>query len=180
MKKLSESVWGEIRKKSLGQEERKEESVNSMSKDEFADYLREIYEYIPDAGVSTNSLSAMEPDFIMNPRNKTNIYVNVYECDINSTDVICTLDIGPYKMNSIGLPSRLEIHISDIFTDELKDRLSMKYRTHRETGLRDLNNPFRIEPADYMVKESNKFFIEVLDFLIDNHDETHKPLIRRK
>lgn len=44
MKKLSESVWGDIRKKSLGKEERTEDDVNLLSKDEFYDYINDHYE----------------------------------------------------------------------------------------------------------------------------------------
>ena len=44
MKKLSESVWGDIRKKSLGQEQRLEDDVNLLSKDEFYDYINDHYE----------------------------------------------------------------------------------------------------------------------------------------
>ena len=40
---LGESVWGDIRKKSLGQEVRIEEDVNRMEPDEFVDYLRKHY-----------------------------------------------------------------------------------------------------------------------------------------
>ena len=40
---LGESVWGDIRKKSLGQEERMEDNVNSLTKDQFYEYLLDNY-----------------------------------------------------------------------------------------------------------------------------------------
>jgi len=43
MRKLSESVWADIRKKSLGQEDRLENYINNMTIDEFSKYLKEIY-----------------------------------------------------------------------------------------------------------------------------------------
>ena len=58
MKKLSESVWGDIRKKSLGQEEREENAINRMNRDEFNDYLNGLYDgYIR---ISYNEQSQVE------------------------------------------------------------------------------------------------------------------------
>lgn len=42
---LKESVWGDIRKKSLGQEERIENSFNNMSPQELVDFLNENYRF---------------------------------------------------------------------------------------------------------------------------------------
>lgn len=44
LSKITESIWGDIRKKSLGQEERVENAVNTLSKDEFYDYINDHYE----------------------------------------------------------------------------------------------------------------------------------------
>ena len=44
MRKLSESVWGDIRKKSLGQEVRTETPIGDYSFDQFYKYLKEHYE----------------------------------------------------------------------------------------------------------------------------------------
>ena len=43
---LKESVWGEMRKKSLGQEVRREDFVNTFTKDQFYEYLVDNYELI--------------------------------------------------------------------------------------------------------------------------------------
>ena len=43
MKKLSESVWGDIRKKSLGQEERQEDDISNLSIEDFSKYLDSMY-----------------------------------------------------------------------------------------------------------------------------------------
>ena len=45
---VNESVWGEIRKKSLGQEERIEDDVELMDFNGFGEYLRERYKFIVD------------------------------------------------------------------------------------------------------------------------------------
>lgn len=42
---IKESVWGDIRKKSLGQEERIENSFNNMSPQELVDFLNERYRF---------------------------------------------------------------------------------------------------------------------------------------
>ena len=46
LSKLMESVWGDIRKKSLGKEARVEDDINLFSRDEFFEYLNENYKYI--------------------------------------------------------------------------------------------------------------------------------------
>ena len=169
-KGINESVWGDIRRRAEGQVERQEDKVdvNSMSKDEFADYLRDRYEFD-------------EPDCIMNPRNRTNIYVNIYHCDLGGpNNNTCTLDIGPYKMNMIGLPERLKVHISDVWTKKMKEIIDGQYKSYHDGGLRDLNDPIRIEPYDYREKESNEFFVGLLDYLIKNHDNVHKPLLKKR
>ena len=43
MRKLSESVWGDIRKKSLGQEDRIEDNIDLMTIDEFSNYVDKHY-----------------------------------------------------------------------------------------------------------------------------------------
>ena len=43
MKRLSESIWGDIRKKSLGQEERQEDDISNLSIKEFSKYLELMY-----------------------------------------------------------------------------------------------------------------------------------------
>lgn len=43
MKKLSESVWGDIRKRAEGNIIRKEDDVNHMNFDTFADYIKDNY-----------------------------------------------------------------------------------------------------------------------------------------
>ena len=44
MRKLSESVWGSIRKKSLGQETRIEDDIDRLSYDDFVKYIKCAYE----------------------------------------------------------------------------------------------------------------------------------------
>lgn len=44
MRKLSESVWGDLRKKSLGREKRIEEDIDRLSYDDFVKYIKGTYE----------------------------------------------------------------------------------------------------------------------------------------
>ena len=46
MKKLSESVWGDLRKKSLGQETREEDNVDLLDRPGFFEYLKSHYKVI--------------------------------------------------------------------------------------------------------------------------------------
>ena len=56
MRKLSESVWGDIRKKSLGQEERIEDDVNNLNMEGFFDYILKHYRVIVDPAANLNNI----------------------------------------------------------------------------------------------------------------------------
>ena len=43
MRRLSESVWGDLRKKSLGQEVRTEDDIDGYSYEEFLEYIKDTY-----------------------------------------------------------------------------------------------------------------------------------------
>ena len=43
LSKLSESVWGDLRKKSLGKEERLEDDISNLSIEDFSKYLDSMY-----------------------------------------------------------------------------------------------------------------------------------------
>lgn len=165
---IKESVWGDIRKRAEGNLDRKEDlvDVNSMSKDEFVSYLKDRYE--------------CDDDCITAPNIKTHIYVKVFHCNLDPKTDTCVLNIGPYKTNMIGFTERLKVHMSDIFTKKMMETINGQYRAYHDGGLRDLDDPIRIEPMDYREKESNEFFVEVIDFLIKNHDRAHQPLLRKK
>ena len=65
---LNESVWSDIRKKSLGQEERIENSIDSMTIQEFYHYWKDRYEIIDKNG------SIQELQFINHPVNYQDEY----------------------------------------------------------------------------------------------------------
>ena len=63
MKKLSESVWGDIRKKSLGQEVREEDNVDLLDKSGFLEYLKSHYKHLNGKQTENFGASMMIPVF---------------------------------------------------------------------------------------------------------------------
>ena len=44
MRKLSESVWGDVRRRAEGQAERKEDEIDNLEPDELAEYIKKEYD----------------------------------------------------------------------------------------------------------------------------------------
>ena len=164
MKKLSESIWADIRNKSLGREVRKEFKLNDLSAKEFKEYIEDQYTvvskiYKPFYIESTESVSIPicfykkpEPDY---PDYMKDLYV-YYGCQ----------DHTFYTWNDIN---------KDIF-NTLKDN----YKTHTYGGC-DFTE---FSPKDGG-EVNNKFVISVIDFLLKYVDSkgdsnTFKPLLTKK
>lgn len=162
MKKLSESVWADIRNKSLGREVREEFKLNELSAKEFKEYIEDQYTvvseiYKPFYIESTESVSIPicfykkpKPDY---PDYMKDLYV-YYGCE----------DHTFYTWNDIN---------EDIF-NILKDN----YKTHTYNGC-DFTKFSPNDGGDV----NNKFVIDVIDFLlkyIDSKGDSFKPLLTKK
>jgi len=79
-KEIKESVWGDIRKKSLGQEERKETSIDEYSIDSFFKYLKNTYDTVNEADLKTGILNSgnkyIDATIFVQGQNHINLFYN--------------------------------------------------------------------------------------------------------
>ena len=170
-----ESVWGDLRKKSLGQEERIEDNLNNLNVEGLYNYIKNRYE-------------------VLDKWTKFNYFVRTYQTDISVPIYMdkSTLHLdGPvrnsftfhlnFEMSDNGkreitmFPTMESIKYSVDFTksilyNKLCDEFYM-YKKHH-MGLQMLH----IEPKDGGKVDSN-FYIKVLDFITDNYDESEHKII---
>ena len=154
MKKLSESVWGDIRKKSLGQEIRLEDDINQLSLDEFCEYLKTKYKCIyhtDDIGI------------------------------VSKHEICVTLLKDQDGLAKFLFYDGETIHMfSDVLNilhcmNPAKQVFKLKYTTFKER-----NDGILFCPKDGS-DISNRFFIKVLDFLlyqIDKTDEVYTQIMK--
>ena len=156
MRKLSESVWGDLRKKSLGQEERIEDSINDMNLGQFCNYLKDTYKCID---------------------RQSDINVNVFITMFDHIFTICIClyvdESGYYRYiyyDGNGIDTQDDVPSTIGCLKEMEEIYTIK------TRVRDSIN---IYPKDES-KITNKFFIEVLDFLLDRIDTPLEQQIVKK
>ena len=151
MKKLSESTWNDIRKQSAGKQERMEDSINNMDIRQFYDYLKDNYKCI----YSEDDISTYMFDILT-------IRICLYQVESSHYRHIYydgnEIDTNHDVPSTIGCLKEME----EICTIKTKDR-----------------NSINIYPKDGS-KITNKFFIEVLDFLLERIDTPLEQKIVKK
>lgn len=60
MKKLSESIWSDIHKRSVGSEIRKEDDIENLNRDEMLDYIYSIYDVNKNVNASSSIKSTVK------------------------------------------------------------------------------------------------------------------------
>lgn len=147
MKRLSESVWGDIRKKSLGQEDRAEENVNNFSLKELCEYTKSRYNLSFDSAVHlSETTKGLCLDAVICEGGKRNILFFVQYNEKKriiqfSKDIV---ELFPYIYQK--LLEKYHIANSYLYSD---NNLYAIYRSE----LKDVDN---------------KLFIEVVDIIVDN------------
>ena len=152
MRKLSESVWGDLRKKSIGQEERIEDSINDMNLGQFCDYLKDTYK--------------------CNDR-QSDISINVFDNVLTICICLYVDETGYYRYiyyDGNGIDTQNDVPSTIGCLKELEEIYTIKPR------VRDSIN---ICPKDGS-KITNKFFIEVLDFFLERIDTPLEQQIVKK
>ena len=150
MRKLSESIWSDIQDRSSGEVTRKEDSVNLLDKHQFIDYVKNHYE-------------SLYPE----------------EHKITSTSI----DLGVPVIYESGYSERVSYYFKQ------NSIVISHYRTPKSL-VKALNDNFLLEDVDnrhiiYNIcpkdggEVNNSFFIEVIDFILDNIDESQR-CIRKK
>ena len=166
MKKLSESVWGDVRRRAEGRAERKEDDINNANVDGLVLYLKKIYENLhPGKGFyihgSTTSPALSE------------VSVPVYYNTETTVEAIWVY-MQMY-------PSSNYIYLSQRFANRCKNTYNKMKDTFDVEMIDEDRGRWHIcvSPKDNS-STTNKFFIEVIDFMLANVEEPYKPLLGKE
>jgi hypothetical protein len=149
--KVSESVWSDIHKRSNGTSTRKEDDIDLMS-------FEELYNYIQDKYLLKYD------NAILLDEKEGRIVIDLYEVSGGRNCYLSLNDLNGEKY----------IALSDLYTKHMRDLLDGYYHIGERSFANSSLDDFIIRPKDDG-EITNKFFIELLDFLIDNADSKHQP-----
>ena len=147
---LEESIWGDLRKKSLGKEERMEDDINLFGPEELCDYLKKTY------------VSQDLYDIIVD-KVSDGISIRLYDVK------------GHYsylRLCDFSKDKKI-IRLSDLYNKHMAETLKKAFNVN------DTDDYYLIKPYDNR-DITNSFFIEVLDFLLKTADSLHKPCLKKK
>ena len=160
MRKLSESVWGDIRKKSLGQEDRLEDDYKNLDMKGFCDYICSHYELVPKYDDGTGRVVAKGNDN----------YINVTLLGYNDSPGTSFFYL---KLNKkiYGYVVKLNRRGAGMPIYKLLDK---------EYDFSEAEDSW-----DHIIKPKEgkvdyKFFLDVIDFIIDNVQPPEESIIRKK
>ena len=152
---IKESIWSDIQDRSMGKTVRKEDDVNLMSGEDFCDYLNDNYICKDGYKITYDDISK---------RITTSILKKFANVSFGIT--------YSYKNNTITMNDEVES-----FFPELCKMVKENFKVDKEYV--NINyTKFIISPSDGS-ECTNRFFVEVLDFIIDNGDE-NRLLIQKK
>ena len=156
LSKITESIWSDMQDRSAGDVVRKEDDVNLMSEEDFCDYLND--NYICKDGYRTYRIYY----------DSKVLHITVLKKFINVSYSI-TYD---YKTNMIYLNDDIED-----FVPELCQKLKNNFKVVKKI-VGDSYTKFIIYPSDGS-ECTNRFFVDVINFIIDNADE-NELLLKKK
>ena len=163
MKKLSriikESIWSDIHKRSNGVQTRKEDDVNFLEPDGFIDYIRKNYRF------------DYTPVGIENRTNYSTIFIPI--CTAGTKNIKLGAIYFEYDEGVVYTHSSIKKYIPELWA-----------KLDREFDLWDDDPDYRnytiINPKDTSRKITNSFLLEVLDFIINNIDDSVRLCITKK
>ena len=162
---IKESIWSDIQDRSSGDTIRKEDDVNLLSLEDFVAYLYQHYE------ITENYKSFWGKDMITVSDDKTHFVIRGFNTQYKNHSYYIPLEfwesdkgceIFIIKHKSHKAPSRLY----DLMSEEF-----VMTETESSWG-------FNISPKNGKVDK--KFFISVLDFIIDNAEPPEWSMLKRK
>ena len=144
--KMNESVWGDIRKKSLGQEDRLEDGVDNMDMESFYKYLKDKYDK------DTFEIESTQDG----PNTQASIWAEVIE----------NIFLLAYYNKYTGLITKVVLRWFDCqIDDDILRELNKRYILQDDKSITCKKHIFEKEtPVE------NHTFIGVLEFLIENKD----------
>lgn len=161
---VNESVWGDIRKKSIGQEERAENDVNAMTHKGFVEYLKSNYEGIE------NRLIGWEVATYGSGQLATPIYGYPSISGIRTECAFLFLDCK----EKVAYTNKCIIK----YAPELLKKLNEKYDLWDDDP--DYENYIIINPTDTLKNPDHKYFLDLLNFILDNLDEDTLHVLTKK
>ena len=147
LSKITESIWSDMQDRSTGKIVRKEDDVNLMSGEDFCDYLND--NYISKDGHKT-----------IYREDTKNIFMSILK---KFTAVSFSITYN-YNSNTITMNDEVE----SLFP-ELCKMIKENFKVDKEYVNTNYTK-FIISPLDGS-ECTNRFFVDVLDFIIDNADE---------
>ena len=175
MRKLSEiteSIWSDMQDRSSGDKIRKEDDINLLDRDGFYNYIMEHYKTVTE--------DVTGPYAIINYKNEDYIRIPILEDEGNR---LYYKDDSVYRVDSvviwhfnkddryITIPGWKLIGGHNLFV-KIRDTFKLQ-------PIEDKFDPlFKLFPKDNK-QVDNKFFLEVIDFIIDNTKEPFELLLTR-
>ena len=154
---INESVWGDIRKRGLGTEVKAEDDINILSQDELFEYINDHYK------VRIFELENRHKSFYKD--NEIDVpYARPRELSYG----LCVSLEFKRKEKIVTFSHCLEKDIPEVY-----EKICKNYRVEPKTRLID-----KAYPLDGS-EVTNKFFIDLIEFLIDNVPESNR-LVSRK
>ena len=147
LSKITESIWSDMQDRSAGITQRKEDDVNLMSEEDFCDYLNDNY-------------ISKDGHKIIYREDTKNIFMSILK---KFTSVSFSITYN-YKSNIITMNDEIE----SLFP-ELCKMIKEKFKVDKEYVNTNYTK-FIISPSDGS-ECTNRFFVEVINFIIENGDE---------
>ena len=164
---ITESIWSDIQDRSAGDTVRKEDDVDILDREQFFDYLKDIYKPttsiydIRDFSVTNEILvPILMHDAAMRPKSSMYVSIEYSDEDITETSIIISKKMGN------NAPDLVE-KIKEEFNTE-----DFQHAAYRGAHI-------KIYPKDTSII-TNSFFIKVVDFMLDNVVEPHIKLMERR
>lgn len=171
MRKLSESIWNDIRRQSAGKQDRQEDDIDIMTPGG-------VYEYVLTHYRACGGVPLKKSVRISSSENV--IEVDVYERK-HEKEGGFKLDLEFYsdgkkavKLGPDGIKSNLDM-VDTWLLNELKEFAEVR----RFDADRFYNSYFLISPKDGS-ETANRFFLRVLDYLIDAKKDSMREFLKLK
>ena len=165
MRKLSESVWGDMRRRAEGQADRKEDDINIMDAKGLIAYLKNTYtNLVPGKGFYINGNdSQYYPE----------VHVPVYYNSTNSVEAMWVY----MQIYSSGC----YVYLGERFIKRCRIIYEKMKKVFDVDMVDDDHGRWHISvrPKDGS-KSTNKFYIQVIDFLLANVEEPYKVILEKK
>ena len=166
-KRTNESVWSDIHNRSTGKQVRVEDDVDLMDKDRLWDYLNDIYEQT--TTIYDIRLYTIPYDCILVPISINGLYRS------SSVSYLGLEGFEDPKGMVVTLDGRSIARLTEEVVGELSKKYNMKLMP--ETSKRQAYA--KITPKDGS-PVTNTFYIEVIDFLLDNIKDGYNRLLKKK